>query len=185
MKTLEWSLLILILLKLVGFLDASWWLVLVPAYIGIVIGFVPAFVAGFKKRRIKMNEINMQYEFKQGWALVITGAQGCGKTTLARKIAEQHGAFLETENWNFESNFGLGTLISKNPATIICEGIPFAADLDKLVGIIASEKIKVSLQHRDDEFFKTPNFIFCTNSPPPPTLTNELCFTIVTLIGQD
>lgn len=49
MKTFEWALLILIALKLVGFLDASWWLVFVPAYIGIVIGFVPAFVAGFQK----------------------------------------------------------------------------------------------------------------------------------------
>ena len=53
MKTFEWALLILIALKLVGFLDASWWLVFVPAYIGIFIGFVPAFVAGFKKGKSK------------------------------------------------------------------------------------------------------------------------------------
>ena len=49
MKTCEWALLILIVLKLVGFLQAPCWLVFIPAYICMVVGFVPAFVRGYKQ----------------------------------------------------------------------------------------------------------------------------------------
>ena len=49
----------------------------------------------------------MEYAFKQGMALVIVGPQGCGKTTLARKIAEQHGTFVETNAYELESPLGM------------------------------------------------------------------------------
>jgi ABC-type phosphonate transport system ATPase subunit len=59
----------------------------------------------------------MEYELKHGQALVITGPHGCGKTTLARKIAARHGTFAEIEAHELSTRFGLGRALAEEPNT--------------------------------------------------------------------
>lgn len=107
----------------------------------------------------------MEYELKHGQALVITGPQGCGKSTLARKIAEEHGSFIEVDASQLETHQGLNDLLASEPATLIVDGWPDNDDTqDWLNTLIASDAVEVDRLYSAPKMVKVPTFIFCTNT---------------------
>ena len=116
----------------------------------------------------------MEHELKHGQALVITGPQGCGKTTLARKIAAQHGRFVETEAHQLETHRGLNDLLASEPSTVICDGLPASKDMQaRLKALITGDIVKVDRKHGASKMVKAPNFIFCTGDANPLPLSAE------------
>lgn len=95
---------------------------------------------------------------------IIAGAQGCGKTTLARNMAAQWGTSFEISMEDFESYFGLGRALESEPDTLIVDGF---RDIER-----ALAKIKVALTgdtvlcHRkgqEPKAVRAPNMIFCVD----------------------
>ena len=113
----------------------------------------------------------MEYELKHGQAMVITGPQGCGKSTLARKIAGKHGRFVETDAHQLETRRGLNELLASEPRTVICEGLPESEDTQAtLKALITGQTFKVDRKYGATKMVKAPNFIFCTCDADPLTL---------------
>lgn len=118
----------------------------------------------------------MEYELKHGQALVITGPQGCGKSTLARKIAEKHGRFVEVEACQLETHRGLDDLLASEPQTVIVEGFPESEEARAMVkAMITGDTVKVERMYAEPKMVKAPNFIFCSGhaDPFPPGADNR------------
>jgi phage/plasmid-associated DNA primase len=125
--------------------------------------------------------MSMEYELKHGQALVITGPQGCGKSTLARRIAKKHGRFVETEAHQLETHRGLNDLLASEPSTVICDGLPASEDTQaRLKALITGDTVKVDRKYGAPKMVKAPNFIFCTGDADPlPLVAADRRFRVV------
>jgi energy-coupling factor transporter ATP-binding protein EcfA2 len=114
------------------------------------------------------NEKQIEYALTHGQALVITGPQGCGKSTLARKIAEKHGTYIETDARQLETLRGLNDLMESEPRTVICDGFPKSEDAwPRLKTLITNDTMKLTRQYGATKTVKAPNFIFCSEHIDP------------------
>ncbi len=111
----------------------------------------------------------MEYQLTRGCALVLAGPQGCGKTTLARKIAEAHGTYREINATDLETPFHLGNALVDEPRTLIVEGIPTHPETMARVKamLTSSSGLHVLEEKGIRRMVKAPNFIFCTGDANP------------------
>lgn len=133
---------------------------------------------------VNEKELHMEHELKHGQALVIAGPQGCGKTTMARKIAEKHGGrIVETEAHELETQRGLADLLASEPSTVICEGFPESEyTANRLKELITCDTLKVAAKYGAFKMVKSPRFIFCTGDADLlPLVAEDRSFHVVHL----
>lgn len=105
----------------------------------------------------------MKYDLSKGKALVITGPQGCGKSTLARDIASKHGSFEEVDAADLDGAFSIGDALAKEPETVIVDGAPSRRGMTRLKNLIISKEAVCHRRYKEPVQVKAPtNFIICT-----------------------
>ena len=111
-------------------------------------------------------------KLKKGQALVIVGEQGVGKSSLAKDIAEQHGAYVVCSGSELTSGpFELGRLVDGKPDTIIVEDFE-RCDIAKLKKMIMSPQVRVDVRGKSPYMATMPNFILCGASVDALALEN-------------
>lgn len=127
-------------------------------------------------------------KLEKGKALIITGAEGSGKTTLAIAIALAYGDFATSTLRDMkEHRFAFSESLINQPNTIIIED-----DLNELFSckshfsfiksLIFKEKTQLERPGQKPILFNTPNFIFCTGSMNAIKISvNNRRFTIIDL----
>jgi energy-coupling factor transporter ATP-binding protein EcfA2 len=104
----------------------------------------------------------MKLQLQPGRALVLTGPEGCGKSTAARGLASRAGAYAEIDARHLDSAFGLSRAMQNSPNTVIVEGLPSLAALITVARALKDGEIELNAQGRPPRIVKTPNFIFCS-----------------------
>lgn len=118
-------------------------------------------------------------ELPQGTALILAGPQGCGKTILANKIAEQYGRVQECELRQLASSRDLNMLLLGRPDALIVEGLPSRPDMwADVKKLITGRKTPVTSYGRV-AVVTNPRLIFCTNEEVPDGLRASRYFQVV------
>jgi energy-coupling factor transporter ATP-binding protein EcfA2 len=100
-----------------------------------------------------------------GQALVLAGPRGCGKSTMAREIAQRAGTYAVTDGEDLDSNFRLARAMRSQPATVIVEGLPQSDTAMRwFKQAITEGTFELNEKMREPRVVRTPNFIFCTGS---------------------
>lgn len=112
--------------------------------------------------------------FSNGQALLISGPQGCGKSILARMLANQRGAFLEPSVHDIINKLKFAGLLLRRPKTLIVDECELLGKWLKNAESRATFKQMLSSVEQcvpeKGQLVRIvpPKFIFCTNLDNPP-----------------
>jgi len=113
----------------------------------------------------------MDIKLEKGKALVLFGARQCGKTSMAKKIAEAHGKYAHITMSELFGTFN-SAFIRPDINTVIVEGfIDNPRDVSKIKSIISEKNILINTKGKNPEVGETPHFIFCTGDKKPIQIT--------------
>lgn len=105
-------------------------------------------------------------QIPNGQALLICGPQGCGKTLLARAIAQQYGPFQQTDVDVIRSPEAIERAMREGIKTLIveeCDAEYLRCQLPAhLKAAITDERIPVKLDGKTLTMERPPRFIFCS-----------------------
>lgn len=102
---------------------------------------------------------------KRGTALVITGPQGCGKSTLARELAQAQGAYAELDMSLVGKRFDVASVLRERPATIVFDGHPVTdLQVNTLKLMLSAEKLTVQGKKGSGSFEIPPPHIVITTT---------------------
>jgi energy-coupling factor transporter ATP-binding protein EcfA2 len=103
-------------------------------------------------------------------ALVLTGPQACGKTTLARLLAAENGPFEEAMAWQITKKREISNILQSEPRTVIVEDmnplditLAFDGRLAILKELITPNRTTIQLKAKEQaQEVRTPTYIFCS-----------------------
>lgn len=93
-------------------------------------------------------------------ALVITGKEASGKSSLARAIANDNGTWTIINYSKFKSIFGLGEVLDYEHDTLIID--EFNGELEELKPLIGNEEVEIRRRGKHNKMVKVPDIIICT-----------------------
>lgn len=116
--------------------------------------------------------MNTQFStrLKPGQALILVGPQGCGKSTLARAIALQHGRYAECQIEELLDEHRLhNLLLRQRPQVLVVDGLPYDEHQARTVKtMVASTVWAFNMKSsRTTQTFNLPHLIFCGHDSSP------------------
>ena len=122
---------------------------------------------------------------QRGKALVLQGPEGCGKTLLAKQLAEAEGTYSETDMPGLVGGASrFSSWLDGAPDVVIVEGIPAPYELDAVKHLVASPVLLRERKGEDAATVSAPMFIFCTSSPSPPENRTRRRFHVLQMSGM-
>jgi uridine kinase len=110
----------------------------------------------------------MKHLFKDHAAIIITGPQGCGKSILARTIADSCGGSMAiTADQLLNSGFALSNINGDERTIIVDEASEALLNLDNIQSLISNHRITISRKNQKTLTMPTPNFIFISGQLNP------------------
>lgn len=110
----------------------------------------------------------MKHIFDQGKAIIITGREGVGKSTLARVIADNLGGAVVVQQMEAFSCSHFNSAWT-SAETVVVEGFDpeVPADIACAKSMASQNEVVVLKKGAQDRTIKMPNFIFVTGNAEP------------------
>lgn len=103
------------------------------------------------------------HRMQRGRALVISGPQGSGKTTLAADVAKRHGGYDHHAEFGPSFSTQVRDALLASAKILIIDGIPSAGELVEVKHLLTANRITVRLPYKSsNKVVFSPMVIICT-----------------------